>query len=56
MKKYYMVSADNGMESDLLETKSEAEKWVYENLPIGIQKMRTGCYDILEVDEKGNEL
>lgn len=56
MEKYYLVSAENGMESDLLKTKEEAEKWAYECLPIGIQKCRTGTYEILEVNEDKEEV
>lgn len=50
----YVVSSECGRESDPLDTMEQAEKWVYECLPIGIQKCRTGSYEILEVVEDEN--
>lgn len=38
------------------QTVAQAEKWVSENLPVETQKMRTGEYSILEVNEKGEEI
>lgn len=37
-------------------TVAQAEKWVSETLPVETQKMRTGEYSILEVNEKGEEI
>lgn len=36
--------------------KEDALKWVSKNLPIGTQKCRTGEYEILKVNENGEEI
>jgi hypothetical protein len=54
MPKYY-VSYENQIgkypsfgESETFNTLEEAEDWVRYNLPYGVQKCRTGSYEILE--------
>lgn len=52
----YIVTAESGQgcmkttyESEPMDTMEECRKWIEENLPPGVQKCRTGTYEILEL-------
>lgn len=56
MKIKYIVTAEEShgkiktlYESEPMDTKKECEAWINEHLPYGVQKCRTGTYEILEV-------
>ena len=51
MKRYQvMVHGVSGHDSPHLNSIEACEKWVTENLPIGVQKCRTGSYSIDQVE------
>ena len=52
----YIVTAEHGQgcmkttyESEPMDSIEECRKWIDENLPVGVQKCRTGTYEILEL-------